>query len=82
MKPITYKQAMDSEGSLLGLELWQGDQHITISLGHADPSNHMGYKWMEIRKTIDELSERIRKQIYEDLEIKQLWQDAGSEELK
>lgn len=56
MTPITYKQVLDSKGSLTALELWQDGEHITISLG-AGETHFSGHRWYEIKKVIDRLSD-------------------------
>lgn len=54
MKPITYKFVMDGGGLLSGVELWQGDQHIAISM-EAKNISRTGYKWGEIKEFIDNI---------------------------
>lgn len=51
-KPVTYKLVLNNTGLLLGIELWQGDQHITISMEAATPWKN-GYRWSEIKEFLD-----------------------------
>ena len=60
MSPITYKQVLDKEGSLVGLELHQDGRYIEISLG-AKAQHYGGFRWYEIKKVIDELQQRAFK---------------------
>jgi len=62
MQPLIYKQVLDHENNLMGLELWQGSQYITVSL-RGSTSNKAGYKWDEVRDFVDNLAEKSRKQI-------------------
>lgn len=61
MEQITYKQVLNSEGSLEALELWQGNSYITISFA-AKGTHRSGYRWSEIKEVIDELSDRAKVQ--------------------
>ncbi len=64
MRPITYKQILDKDGSPQALELWQGDQYITISLSIGG-LHKTGFRWEEIRTTIDGLAERAKRHALE-----------------
>lgn len=59
-KPITYKEVLDSEGNFIGLEIWQMDQHITITFARG--GTHDDYSsWQYVKKIIDNISDSVRK---------------------
>lgn len=66
-QPIIYKEVEDIEGKSFWVELWQGDQHIKVSLAHVDTlSEHMGEaKWDKIKLVVDKIAderhERVQK---------------------
>lgn len=64
MTPITYKQVLDKEGSLTGLELWQNGQHIAISFSIGG-THKAYYRWEEVRPIIDELSVQAIEKLIE-----------------
>ena len=52
--PITYKKVLDRSGNTEFLEVWQGDQHLTLSL--AGPGTQLNYyRWIEVKDTIDKI---------------------------
>lgn len=54
MEKIKYKFIMDGNGLLSGVELWQGNQHITVSM--AAPGTHKnGYRWSEVKDFMDKV---------------------------
>lgn len=63
MQPITYKFVMDMDGLIRGVELWQNDQHITISM-MAKGTRKNGYRWVEIRDFLD----TVKLPVYQDAE--------------
>jgi hypothetical protein len=69
MKPITYKQVIDHKGTLQGIELWQGDQHITISL-ELKGLHTTGYIWGEVKSMIDSMADELKAKMQRDIRIK------------
>ena len=65
MKPITTKVVNNLDGTILGVELWQGDQHITTSLEVSSTNHKNGYRWKELKEAIDRLSEDEHKKVLE-----------------
>lgn len=51
---ITYKFVLNSDGTLLGVELWQNGQHITISMA-AEGTHKNGYRWREVKEFLDNI---------------------------
>lgn len=60
LEPITYKQVLDQEGSLTALEIWQGNQYITILLAGSG-SHKNGLRWDEIKGTVDYLANEAKE---------------------
>lgn len=62
LKDITYKEILDAEGNFSALEIWQGDQHVTVTLrsnqfnssGPSDRSN-----WHTVKSTVDRIATRV-----------------------
>ena len=52
MNPITYKFVMDEKGLLSGVELWQNNQYITVSMSIPDVHKN-GYRWSEVKDFLD-----------------------------
>lgn len=69
MNPITYKQVIDHKGTLQGIELWQGDQHITISL-EMKGLHSSGYKWEEVKSMIESMQNELYTKMQQEIEIK------------
>lgn len=61
MKPIEYKFVMDNKGTLTGVELWQGAEHITITM-EAEGLHKNGVRWREIKEFLD----NIQLPLYKD----------------
>lgn len=67
LRDITYKEILDPDGNFRALEIWQGDQHVTVTLrssqfnssGPSDRSN-----WHQVKDTVD----RIAKRVHDDAE--------------
>lgn len=55
LEPITFKFLIDIDGLLGGVEIWQGDQHITVSMSAALHSTNTGYRWSEIKDFMDKV---------------------------
>jgi hypothetical protein len=53
MKPIIIKSAVDLEGQFRGLELWQDDQHITLSVGGSSTGHFRGDRWSELQDRVE-----------------------------
>ncbi len=66
MKPITYKQVLDSEGYLKALELHQDGQSITITLSTGG-THYAGYRWEEVRAVIDNLQTKAQKDLNDSI---------------
>lgn len=64
MKEITYKQVLSSKGDFIGLELWQNDQHITISF-EANGTHRNGFRWVEVKETVERLAAKTKKEAKE-----------------
>lgn len=60
MKPIILKTVESLDGAFRGLELHQGDQHITISL-QTVTLHQPGYTWDELKKAVGELADRRKR---------------------
>lgn len=54
MSPITYKFVMDSKGLITGVEMWQGREHITVSMA-ATGTHENGYRWNEVKDFLDNI---------------------------
>lgn len=68
MKPITYKKVLGKDGYFEALELWQGDQYITITLAGA--GTHENYhRWEEVRAIIDKMQEEHKAYPGGDLNV-------------
>lgn len=64
LQEVTYKEILDSEGNFKALEIWQGIDHITVTLrtrqfgsGPTDASN-----WHAVRETVDTIAERVHRE--------------------
>lgn len=54
---VTYKQVLDREGFLTGLELWQDGKFITISFS-VKGTHPNYYRWEEIKVVVDKLAQK------------------------
>ena len=62
LEPITYKQVLGKDGSFEKLELWQGANHITVSL--AGEGTHKNYvRWDEIKEIVESLANKISSEV-------------------
>jgi hypothetical protein len=68
MKPLLqkhielhFKKVLDHEGNFKSLEIWQDDQHITISLANTFAGGNHSFVWGVLRETIDKLQEQVSK---------------------
>jgi hypothetical protein len=60
--PITYKIVRDLEGTTMGVEIWQGAEHITVSL-EAFGQTKQGYTWNELKEAVENLQQRNIKEL-------------------
>lgn len=63
---ITFKKVLDSDGAVTHIELWQGDDHVNISMGPRG-SHANSWRWVELRDKIDTMQEKIRTDALEFL---------------
>lgn len=78
LENITIKQVFDDKGGFQYLELWQGSNHIDISLASSDIDvAHHSFKWQVLQKIIEKFivenpksPEAIKKRILENIELK------------
>jgi hypothetical protein len=55
LAPITYKQVLNKNGALEAIELWQGNNHITLTFSvRGTHLNH--YRWDEVKPIVDRLA--------------------------
>ncbi|ODR25795.1 hypothetical protein [Mycolicibacterium porcinum] len=57
---ITYKEILDAEGNFKALEIWQGIDHVTVTLR----TNQFGdstTNWQTIKDTVDRIAERVHR---------------------
>jgi hypothetical protein len=60
LEPIIVKQVLDESGTFNHLELWQGNQHIKVSLASTVlDSGHHTWKWDNIKKIVDEMKPTV-----------------------
>lgn len=60
MQDITIKQVLNPEGTIEHLELWQGSQHIKVSLGNTDLDNKKRlYKWNNLVRVVETIKENL-----------------------
>lgn len=67
MKPITFKQVLDSSGSLKHIELHQDGRYVEISLSAMGTHNN-GFRWIEVKKTVDRLADKAMADVLKDIE--------------
>lgn len=58
---ITYKRVYTDNGDFSHLELWQGGQHVEISLA-AEGSHFNARRWEEIKKIVDNIQNISREE--------------------
>ena len=66
MQPITYKLAIDTKGTITGVELHQAGQHITMSL-EAHGLHKSGYRWIDVQENVEALSKTAQQQVINTL---------------
>lgn len=62
MKEITFKKVLDDEGNFKYLELLQGNQTITLSLGNTFASGNHSYVWDVLKETVDKIAETVGRE--------------------
>ena len=69
MNQITYRPVFDSKGDFVELELWQGDQHLTVLLS-LPSSHHDGHRWNEVVEAVKGIATMVQDKqqgkIYKD----------------
>lgn len=67
MKPITFKQVLDPDGSLHHIELHQDGRYIEMTLSAMGTHNN-GFRWIEVKKTVDRLADKAMADVLKDIE--------------
>lgn len=65
LEKVTLAPVAELDGTLRYLELRQGGQVIKISLETSSTGHKTGYKWSEIKKAVDELSDYRKRMVQE-----------------
>lgn len=62
IQPITYKLVTSQGGQVQGLELWQGDQHITVGLGFTEEYSKANnpHKWTVVKEEVDAIQNNVQ----------------------
>jgi len=61
LQPIIYKLVTSQGGQVQGLELWQGDQHITVGLGFTEEFSKANnpHKWGVVKEEVDAIQKNV-----------------------
>lgn len=60
MNELYFKQVLDSDGGVKHLEIWQGDQHVTISLMVKFAGGEHSYVWDNLKKTVNGIQQKVQ----------------------
>lgn len=58
--PITYELKYNSEGEFTHFEMVQGQNRIAMSFALPNQAQHSGYKWGEVKASVDLLLRKVR----------------------
>lgn len=71
MKPVTYKLVTDQRGTIKGLELCQGGNHIMVTFEPFAQTN-TGWRWHEVKERVEDIAEQA-KEAAAKAAVKSMW---------